>query len=589
MARQRIAVGLFFLSLLLIGVFIFKDYGINWDEPDHAARGQGFLDYILRGDRGVIDHEHLRSYGALPEIILAVIQRAVKQDFRTIFLLRHLILFLIFCLGVWFFYLLGQKMSGRWEIALLGCLMLVLSPRIFAHSFHNAKDIPLMSAVIVAAYTLVRFLEKQSPARMAWHALACAAATDVRLMGMLTFFLTGAAFLLLLWEARKSRKKALGVAGLSLEFIILYVILTILFWPTLWEDPVNRLVSAFHYASKFPWPGIQLYLGTYYTCGETPWHYVPVWIAISTPLLYLGFFIIGVFSLVIGSPWKRKPSSRVVEKAWGPLLVLFWFFVPLLGSMLMRVCTYNEFRHLFFIYPALILISLGGLKAAFESVRKIEKKKLSAAGSILLAAITIAGLGRVAFFMAKNHPHENVYFNRLAGRDMARIARKFEMDYWGLSYKQALEYVLRVDSSEVIRVVVQNRPGEYNAWFLPPDQRRRLEVFRAPYILIDLDRKILRFAEQHPSKFFINPRFQLLFVLSRMTAEEKDELLRLCLNPQDKEDVNWVYEDSQRFEPPKYFLTNYSLFPGEFPLEEVHSIKVGNASILGICRLNEKP
>jgi hypothetical protein len=32
-------------------------------------------------------------------------------------------------------------------------------------------------------------------------------------------------------------------------------------------------------------------------------------------------------------------------------------------------------------------------------------------------------------------------------------------------------------------------------------------------------------------------------------------------------------------------MTNYSLYPGEFPLEKIHSISVGNASILGIYRL----
>lgn len=280
MGRQRIAVGLFFLSLLLVGVLIFKDYGINWDEPVHEWRGQAFLDYVLHGERRLINHEHERNYGAFPDIILAAAERLVERDSRTVYLVRHLVLFLIFCLGVWFFYLLARKIFGRRDVAMLGCLMLVLSPRLFAHSFYNPKDTPLVTAVIVAFYTLARLLEKPGPLRLAWHALACAVATDVRMTGTVTFFLTGAAFLFLLGEARKERKKVLAVAALGAAFVALYVILTILLWPYLWENPVARIASVFQFATHVPWQGHQLYLGEYYTCVQTPWHYIPVWIAI---------------------------------------------------------------------------------------------------------------------------------------------------------------------------------------------------------------------------------------------------------------------------------------------------------------------
>ena len=137
MSRQTIAVSLFFILLLFGGLLVFKDYGITWDEPIHEWRGRAFLAYVLHGDHRLLESEVERNYGSFPDIILAVIQKAVKQDSRLIYLTRHLVFFIIFCLGVWFFFLLGRKIFGRWEIALLGCLLLVLSPRIFAHSFYN--------------------------------------------------------------------------------------------------------------------------------------------------------------------------------------------------------------------------------------------------------------------------------------------------------------------------------------------------------------------------------------------------------------------------------------------------------------------
>ncbi|GAJ22942.1 unnamed protein product, partial [marine sediment metagenome] len=65
--------------------------------------------------------------------------------------------------------------------------------------------------------------------------------------------------------------------------------------------------------------------------------------------------------------------------------------------------------------------------------------------------------------MIKNHPHQNVYFNFFAGKN---IKERFELDYWGLSYKQALEYVLENDSSEIINIQVSQHPGVYNQFIL---------------------------------------------------------------------------------------------------------------------------
>ena len=49
---------------------------------------------------------------------------------------------------------------------------------------------------------------------------------------------------------------------------------------------------------------------------------------------------------------------------------------------------------------------------------------------------------QITFSMIKHHPFQNVYFNMLAGKE---IEKKFEMDYWGLSNKQALDYILKME------------------------------------------------------------------------------------------------------------------------------------------------
>jgi hypothetical protein len=49
------------------------------------------------------------------------------------------------------------------------------------------------------------------------------------------------------------------------------------------------------------------------------------------------------------------------------------------------------------------------------------------------------------------------------------------MDYWGLSYREALEKLVIRDGSSRIRVHTLNNPGYLNAFILPDTSRKRIE------------------------------------------------------------------------------------------------------------------
>ena len=56
------------------------------------------------------------------------------------------------------------------------------------------------------------------------------------------------------------------------------------------------------------------------------------------------------------------------------------------------------------------------------------------------------------------------------------LTNNFEMDYWGVSYKQAFEYVANNDSNNLIKVAVENYPGEANLNMLKPHERNRFKL-----------------------------------------------------------------------------------------------------------------
>ena len=87
----------------------------------------------------------------------------------------------------------------------------------------------------------------------------------------------------------------------------------------------------------------------------------------------------------------------------------------------------------------------------------------------------LLGLSPAVAFMVMNHPLEHLYFNRLAGADMATVKRRFELDYWGTSYRQTLEYIARTDTAHLIRVRAANFPGMVNSLMLEDKDRTRFQ------------------------------------------------------------------------------------------------------------------
>ena len=79
--------------------------------------------------------------------------------------------------------------------------------------------------------------------------------------------------------------------------------------------------------------------------------------------------------------------------------------------------------------------------------------------------------------MFANIPFQHVYFNEFVDKNTPEYLRKrFELDYWGTSYKQSLEYILEEDNSLSIDIAVANLPGKINRFILPPEKQKRINI-----------------------------------------------------------------------------------------------------------------
>ena len=464
--QEIIISGAFFLVLLIVGIMIYRDFGITWDTPVQQQLGELNYRFIFLKDPALLNYVN-RYYGPLFELFLYIMTRGLAV--RELNFMQHLLTFLSFYAGTLAFYFLSKKIFKDWRLGLAGCVMLVLSPRIFSDSFYNTKDIPFLAAFILAILTLVWVSEHPTWFRFLIHALASAICVAFRLQGVLILALT-AAFIGITFFKETSKSNRLRIVWSAGLYLLITLAFVVLFFPVLWTDPLGGLVNGLKEMGNFPWSGGSvLYRGLLVDATNLPWHYVPVWIVITTPLVISVFFVIGIGSQI----WSmmRKPRELFMTQS-SFLLALLWLLAPVLAVILLHSTLYDSWRHMFFIYPAYVLIALYGLNSMLHlNVKPSLKKHFIAVVWLGLAV----GLAFPLSFMIRYHPHENVYFNRLAGSDYETIKEHYEMDYWGLGYYQALEYIVTNDPRPQIKVIYDNYPVKANATILNPEDGMRLK------------------------------------------------------------------------------------------------------------------
>jgi len=470
-----ITVFVFFSLYFILAYAIYKDYGVSWDEPKDYLRGQVNYTRLMGGSLATYEKTCAKLKNSCyypPFFDMLLYAYAPTGDSQSIFLHRHQLTFAFFAFSVFIFFLIGKKIFKDWKIALLGSLFLIISPRIFVNSFYNPKDIPFLSAYVIAVYTMLLFIEKKNIFTAILHGVATAAVTDIRTPGLIIIPITFLFYLLdlilskqpLNWKSLKDSAYLKAVI-LGIAYLAVSAGLIILFFPLLYTDPIRNFITTFDLMKQYPWEGYQLYMGKNIR-NHIPWHYSIVWFSISSPILYLILFIIGISSLIYRTV---KSRIRAHFRAMGDFyLVGTCGILHIIAVIVMKSNLYTDNRQMYFCYPLLLLISLYGFKVLLEKL-----KERTIRWQIWAGAILVLGLAYPVYFMVRYHPYQYTYFNFLAGTKMSDIKQRFTMDGWGLSVKAGLDFIARTDGRQ--RILVQVYDGSkftYN--ILPKSDRDRL-------------------------------------------------------------------------------------------------------------------
>jgi hypothetical protein len=246
----------------------------------------------------------------------------------------------------------------------------------------------------------------------------------------------------------------LSVAAISWSIMLLC-------WPWAQMQPLTRPFEALAHVTRFPWFGAVLFEGQSIPAVHEPRIYILRWLSISLPeivlLLAAAAVGCGVFMLL-----RKRTYVAVRNYQW--MLLAFATLFPLLYVVAVKPILYDADRH--FVYVILPLVCLCGLVLAqgLERVRSVSRMVWAAS----LLAIAGYSIWQVSV-MVRLHPDEYVYFNQTIG-GLQGASGKFETDYWGNSYREAVKdlvnYLRSNEPQGRYTVMAASRP-ESSSYFLP--------------------------------------------------------------------------------------------------------------------------
>ena len=483
-----------FLLFFFIGIYTYKDYGISVDEEFERRVGFYWLEYVLSFttfdnfyNSALLKLNEItgftlptakdnKFYGVIFNLPMAFLEVVFEiNDSKEYFHLRHLFNFLLFFVSSIFFYKLLLSRFLKYNIALLGTLFYILSPRIYGDSFFNNKDIVFLSLVSIALYFCIKAIEKDNYKNLLIFSIFAAICTSSRILGIIfpiSFILF---YFLSFFQENKNLKKIIF-------FTISYFIFLIIFWPALWENPIENFFLAFKYFSDLQGFNIKMFFnGEYISTNFLPYSYIFTWILITTPILYILLFLIGYYYIfkklfIRFINIKEKSNYPDLWRDINEKQDLFIFFI--LTSVIFYLITFNVilytgWRQIYFLNVFIIYISVHGFYKIHLNLKSKIKPNIQF-GLIGLFLIFIV------YKMIIYHPYQNLYFNSVFNKN---AHNKFEVDYWGLTGKKFLESVLILEKNKnQIKIGVASFiPLERSLKLLSKEEREKIIIVGQDY------------------------------------------------------------------------------------------------------------
>ncbi len=442
-------VNFFFIIIFFVGLSNVKNYGLSYDEFEYRNQGFIVLNYLGKkffpNKSKIITTTKKLKYAELSEYhknsknnykIQNTIYAAIEYGFfsnsekKTVFMFRHYLNYFVNFIALIFLYKIIRLDYSR-LYGLLGVGLFISSPKLLPDFIYSPNDIWLLTFLLTSFYFSKIVLLKKKAKDLILMVFFLCIAINVR---YIAFYLLPLFFLFYFYQLRNEKKKFLN--HLIISIFITYLTLTLI-TPQLWINPFN-IVGQFIDQLSFDSidPKI-MFFGNLTNSSNLPWYYLIIWILISTPTLIIILFFSSIFyNFTI---FKTNLQTKNINFVY----TFAFFIIPILAFIIFRPSIFNGWRHFYFIYPFIILLSISSIYLIKEKVKNINHKKYISLGiNIGLIIHFIINFN----FIIQSNPYQNVYFNFFS----KKYAYNFELDYFGLSNIELLKYILKREKKDSI-------------------------------------------------------------------------------------------------------------------------------------------
>lgn len=424
---------IFFISLILLILLTYKNYGISWDEKGMIDLGnKAYLYYASFGsNKTFLTTEAPYVYatrGMAIEVIHHFFSIIVNNNSIEFY---HLFLAIFVIPTFYFVYKTAQLVTGNKSIASISPFFLLLIPRFFGDIFNNSKDIgPGLFVSIIIFVSILIFKNPIKSKKYTFMLLGAAIGIAVSLRVLLIYFLPlfGAYYLLLVAREKPYNiKKYIGnILLLTLSFVGVFYLCS----PNLLEKPLTGLVETYNATVNFPWLSSALFEGKYVLSTELPWYYLPKWILITNPIFPL--FLLLVSLLSVFNNQRRHNNSNLFRLSITYLALSL--FIPIIATVILKPIIYDAWRQFLFLSVPMALMSSLGFCYLVEHLAKWFVLK-----STVWMLFFVVLLSTIASYI-KLHPYEYIYFNSLVG-GLRGAYGHYETDYGGKSMKESAQWL----------------------------------------------------------------------------------------------------------------------------------------------------
>lgn len=443
-----IAIIVFCTQLMLV-----HGAGLTWDEPSNFFFGRANLNFWLTGNRAYLtdikskilftNSPFFYLYGAdvyppFPSVVSSAFSWLFAEHTHLLPVIdaHHMGEVLLGSIGVAAFYGVAIEVGLTIPVAAATTLLFAFYPTIIGQMRADAKDIPLMSMLIVFVYCFLRFVKTLSQAGFSRHvrwAILSGVALGLAFSSKPTAPIIAvpiAGWLIISMISHASFRKAIGPLK-RLVPLVLFIgfigLVTFFFlWPWLWDNPVGNLAASWQFFHTVGFGNVVTFMGGIYNAGFTlPWTYPYVGLGTKTPieLLFLAFIGIGA---VLGA--FRRGNSYA-------LFVFLWFWLLILRFLVPGIVIYAQIRHFMDAIPGFFLLIGFGL----QWIYLLRPKKI---WGIIAVAIFVFSFGHELFIMARFYPYEPTYYNALIGGIKTVSAhRLLDVEHLASSVKEGIEFV----------------------------------------------------------------------------------------------------------------------------------------------------